>query len=141
MRYIGLQVPHKIEPHDRKEDIKMPKLEIPFAAANGGIDYAILTGKRPVFQFSDGKRISDIQYATTITAALQGNSFSTLNIKIEGETELLPGVEDSEIKAACAAMKPMLVRFKDGKVSIYNIDGQIHLSGTATAVELITSVK
>lgn len=119
----------------------MPKIEIPFAAANGGIDVAILTGKHKVYPFSDGKRTSDIPIATTISTALQGNAFTTLNIKIEGEAELLPGVEDSEIKAACAAMKPMFVRFKDGKVSLYSTGGQMHMSGSASAVELVTPSK
>ena len=118
----------------------MPKLEIPFLAANGGIDYAVLTGTRSIYPFADGKRTSDIPIATNITTALQGNGFSPLNIKIEGSTDPL-NATDEEIKALCAAMKPLFVRFKDCKVSIYSIDGQIKMSANASGVEVVTPSK
>ena len=116
----------------------MPKLEIPFSAANGGLDYAILTGKRAAFPFADGKRTSDTPNATTISVALQGNAFASLNVKIEGGNDPLPGIEDTEIKAACAAMKPAFVRFLGGSVSLYSLDGTMRMSGTASAVEIVS---
>ena len=119
----------------------MPNLNIPFAAANGGIDYAILTAKNPVFPYTEGKRTSDVPIYTNITVALQGNAFTTLNVKIEGSIELLPGVENSEIIAACAAIKPMFVRFKNGNINLYSKDKQMHMNETASAVELITPSK
>lgn len=119
----------------------MPKLEIPFAAANGGIDCAVLAGKRFIHSYSEGKRTGDTPTATTFTAAMQGNGFTPLNVKIEGSTDPLPGVEDQEIKAACAALKPILVRFKECKVSVYTIEGQMRMSATASGVELIAPNK
>lgn len=38
-------------------------------------------------------------------------------------------------------MKPLFVRFKDCKVSIYSIDGQIKMSANASGVEVVTPSK
>ena len=118
----------------------MPKIEIPFLAVNANMDYAVLTGKRTIYPFADGKRTSDVPTATTITTALQGNGFALLNVKIEGSVDPLPDVTDEAIKAACAAMKPLLIRFKDCKVAIYSIDG-LKMSATASGVELVNPSK
>lgn len=113
------------------------KIELPFAASNGGIDTAILTGFKAVHAYANGVRTSDVPTATSIKVALQGNCYEPLNIKIEGSADLFPGLTDEDIKAACAAMKPYMVRFKNCRVSLYTIDGQLRMSGAADGVELI----
>ncbi|MCI9469497.1 MAG: hypothetical protein HFG45_09455 [Oscillospiraceae bacterium] len=115
------------------------RFEIPFSSANGGLDTAILTRVRPVFPYADGKRTSDVPTATSVTVALQGNCFEPLNIKIEGSADLFPGLTDEDIETACKTLKLNFVKFKNCKVQIYTIDGQMRMSGVADGVELVNS--
>ena len=117
----------------------MTKFETTFDSANDGHQYAIITRKRLVYPYENGKRLSDVPIATTITVALQGNCFASLNVKIEGSTEWLTELTNEKIKAACSAMKPYLVRFSNCMVSIYTINGEMRMSATASGVELVSS--
>ena len=91
------------------------RFEIPFSSANGGLDTAILTRVRPVFPYADGKRT------------------------IEGSADLFPGLTDEDIETACKTLKLNFVKFKNCKVQIYTIDGQMRMSGVADGVELVNS--
>lgn len=123
-----------------KEQILMKKVETTLEAVNGGHKYAICTGKRFAYPYDEqGKRKSDKPNAVNVDVALQGNSFLNVAIKIDGSTDLLPDLTDDDIKAACSAMKPYLVRFANCKISLYTINGEMRMSGTASGVELVQS--
>lgn len=117
----------------------MKKVETTLEAVNGGHKHAICTGKRSAYPFENGKRTSDIPNGTNIDVALQGNAFVTISIKIDGNADPLPELTDDDIKAACSAMKPHLVRFENCKVSLYTINGEMRMSGNASGVELVGS--
>ena len=117
----------------------MKKMEVTLEAMNDGHKYAICTGKRFVYPFENGKRVGDTPNATNIDVALQGNAFANITIKIDGGAELLPDLTDEDVKAACSAMKPYLVRFENCKISLYTINGEMRASCTASGVELVQS--
>ena len=116
----------------------IPKL--PLKSLNGGMDYSILTGKSPVYQYEGGKRVSDTPVAWRYSVLLPGNCFSAITVKIGTDKDFLYEITDELIADACATMKPIFVRFTDCSVSVYAIDG-LKMSATASAVELIKSGK
>ena len=73
---------------------------VDLAAANGKVDYAILTKKEDTFPYTDGKRTSDTPIGTKLTLALQGSRLSSLTVKFDHDP--LPSVDDAQIKAARA---------------------------------------
>ena len=91
------------------------KLEVTLAALNKGQDYAILTGKSPIYSYDNGKRTSDSPIGFKVSVALQGNRLSPLSVKIE----------------------LLVVRFIDCIINIYTINGQMLMSATATGVEIV----
>lgn len=117
------------------------KLEVNLPAVNGEQDYAILTGKSPVYPYEGGKRTSETPIGTKVSVALQGNRFAPLDIKIITATDPLPSVTDEKIEASCANVKLIAVRFVDCKISLYSIGGQMVMSATASGVELVNSGK
>jgi hypothetical protein len=123
----------------KKGEYKMAnnKLETTFAAVNGGQDSAILTGKSPIYPYEGGKRISETPTGTKVDVALQGNRFTPLTVKIEGNTNILPNCSNEQINTACASVKLIAVRFVDCKISLYSIGGQMVMSATASGVELV----
>ncbi len=117
----------------------MNKVETTFEAINGGHKYAICTGKRFTYPFENGRRTGDIPNAINIDVALQGNAFINIKIKIDGSIDPLPDLTDEDIKSACSAMKPYLVRFENCKISLYTINGEMRMSGIASGVEIVQS--
>lgn len=113
------------------------KLEVNLEAVNGGQSWAILTGVSPIYQFEDGKRKNDTPTGTKISLALQGNRFSPLTVKIEGNANALPSVTDEQINAACSGVKLLAVKFADCKIALYSIKDQMIMSATATSAELV----
>ena len=111
---------------------------IAFAGFNGGQDWAILTGKSPIYQYQDKKRLSDTPIGWRFKVALQGYCFSTLDVKINESADPLPDIDESQITEACAVMKPIFVRFTDCFVSVYDYDG-IKYSGNAKGIALANS--
>lgn len=117
------------------------KLEVSLDAVNKGQDFAILTRKGFIYPYENGRRASETPIGTKIDVILQGNRFSPLSVKIEGNIDPLPSISDDEIEASCANIKLLAVRFTDCKIALYSINGQMVMSATATSVELVNSKK
>ncbi|MBE7725924.1 MAG: hypothetical protein E7244_16370 [Enterocloster citroniae] len=113
------------------------KLEVTLAALNKGQDYAILTGKSPIYSYDNGKRTSDSPIGFKVSVALQGNRLSPLSVKIEGKTDPLSKISEEEIEASCTNIELLVVRFIDCIINIYTINGQMLMSATATGVEIV----
>ena len=114
----------------------MNKIETSLTAVNGSQDYAIVTGKADLFQYENGKRISDERIGIKINVVLQGNRLSSLSIKIEGK-DPLPNVTDEQIIAACAAKKFIYAKFTDCKITLYTMNGTMGMTAVAKNVELL----
>lgn len=123
------------------ENIMSNKLEVSLSAVNGGQDFAILTGKSPIYPYEGGKRTSETPIGTKVSVALQGNRFTPLDIKILTAADPLPNVTDEKIESSCADVKLISVRFVDCKISLYSIGGQMVMSATASGVELVNASK
>lgn len=106
------------------------------ASVNGGINTGILTEKKPIFPYADGKRTSEIPTAWRIGVALQGSRFDSLNVRIDGAADPLPNISDEQIAEACRN-KIIPVTFDQLKVSLYTIGGNLVKSGTATGVSIV----
>lgn len=113
------------------------KLEVNLPAVNGAQDFAILTGKSPIYPYEGGKRTSETPIGTKISVALQGNRFTPLDIKILTPTDPLPSVTDEKIEASCADIELMAVQFVDCKISLYSIGGNMVMSATASGAKLV----
>lgn len=113
------------------------KLEVTLPAINKGQDFAILTGKSPIYPYEDGKRTSETPIGTKINVVLQGNRFTPLTVKIEGRADPLPKISDEEIETTLANIELLVVRFIDCQITLYTIGGQMVMSATATGVEVV----
>lgn len=113
------------------------KLEVSLPAINKGQEFAVLTGKSPIYFYEDGKRTSETPIGTKITVALQGNRFTSLTVKIEGKTDPLPNITDEEIETSLVNIELFVVKFTDCRVTLYNIGGNMVMSATATGVEIV----
>ena len=116
----------------------IPKMSL--ASMNGNMEWTILTGKTPVYQYENGKRISNTPISWRISVLLPGNCFSPISVKINTGDDPLIDITEDMIAEACATMKPIFVRFIDCSVSIYAIDG-LKMSASASAVEMIKPTK
>lgn len=113
---------------------------VDLAAANGKVDYAILTKKEDTFPYTDGKRTSDTPIGTKLTLALQGSRLSSLTVKFDHDP--LPSVDDAQIKAACSACKFLFVSIPDCEVKLYpGRSGGLAMTATAKTAELVTPGK
>lgn len=116
-------------------------IEVALNAVNGGKEYTILLGKSYIYPYKDGQRTSEIPIATKFTVGLQGNRFSQLSIKIDGSTDPLPNITDEEIGEACTKLKLIPVKFEDCNVKLYNLQGKMMMTATASSVTLATNTK
>lgn len=112
------------------------KVEVPITAVNNGLDFSILTGISPIYPYENGKRTSDTPIGTKFEVLLPGNRLSPLTVKIEGVVNPLPKISDEELEASCVNLDLIAVRFKDCKVSLYSINGNMVMSAVAKSVEL-----
>lgn len=121
----------------------MPQLpRIPLTAINNQLDWMLLIGKRPSYPYdNDGKRISEIPEKYNYDVCLPGNCYTALTVNVPGNTDALSAVSDEQIAEACAALRPVLVRFTNATVKIYTIRGEQKMSATADAVELVKASK
>lgn len=107
------------------------------SAVNGGVDYAMLADKTPVYAYQDGRRVSDEPIGTKLVVALQGANLAPLAVKFGQDP--LPRVTDEQIRAACEACQPLLVQLPDCEVSIYSSsNGGIGMTATASKAQLVT---
>lgn len=112
-----------------------------FIALNGGLDWAILTGKSPVYHYENGKRTGDIPEKFRYKAIMPGCCYSEISISVPGSIDALAAITDEQIAESCANLRPLLVRFINCTVKVYSKDGEQKLAGTANAVELVKSSK
>lgn len=96
---------------------------------------AILTAQQEQFKY-DGKVRTDERLGVSISVAAQGQCFAAFNVKITNG-QLLP-VTDEEIADACAAMRPIFVKFNGFKAKPYPKDNRIAFSCSAESVEIVT---
>lgn len=116
------------------------KITTTLEAVNGGLNYLILTGKRDIFPFENGKRTSQERIGTGFTGALPGNRLATITVKIKG-ADSLENIPDEKIAMACTAMKFPIVKFTDCIVTLYNMNGQIGMTATASGAALVNGSK
>lgn len=120
----------------------MPKVPpLPFVAINGGLDWAILIGKRPAYTFQDGKRISETPDKIRYDVVLPGNCFAPLTVSIPGSIDTLSAISDEQIAEGCATLRPLLVRFSEATVRIYSINGEQKMTAAASSIELVKPSK
>lgn len=105
-------------------------------AINGGIASAILTEKKPVFPYTDGKRSSEVPTAWRIGVVLPGSRFDSLSVRTEGSADPLPAISDEDIVEACRS-KPVVVTFDQLKVTLYTINGNLVKTGTAAGISIV----
>lgn len=112
-------------------------LNVNLAAVNGGVDYAVLTGKQALYSYADGKKTSDEAIGMKLTLALQNSRLSPLTVKFDHDP--LPSVDDAQIEAACGAFKFIYVRIPDCKVKVYSSTGSgLGMTATAETAEIVT---
>ncbi|MCL1822611.1 MAG: hypothetical protein FWG44_00210 [Oscillospiraceae bacterium] len=114
------------------------KLDLTLAAINGGQETAILTAKADFFPYANGKKSSETPIGVKFTVALQGNKFTSLDVKIKG-VDPLPNVTDEQLTVACATMKYPIVKFTDCKVTLYPTGGI--MTAEASGIELVNGGK
>lgn len=113
------------------------KIEVNLSTINGGMDYCILTARAHIYKYENGKRVDDTVIGTRLDVVLQGNRFTPLSVRIEGDGNVLPEISDKDIDLACSTLKPVFVRFSDCKVSAYSINNNMVLSACAGSCEII----
>ncbi len=114
---------------------------IPLTAINGGLDWAILVGRRPGFSFKDGKRTSDTPEKYSYAVCLPGNCYAGLSVSIPGGVDALSAITDDQIAEGCATLCPLLVRLTNATVKIYSFNGEQKMSATASGIELVKASK
>lgn len=114
----------------------MTKTQLPFEALNGGLDGAILVGKKPGYAYADGKRQGDTPVSWKYDVLLPGNSMSHLTVSVEGSKDRLASIADITIAEGCRNLDFILVRLVNCIVTIYAIDG-LKMSAVAEGITMI----
>lgn len=114
------------------------KLEITFPAANGGVNWAVLTGIEPRYTYEGGKKVGENPIGYKVNFALQSNRFKSLSVKVDGGNPL-SDVTDEQIQEACSSMKLIAAKPVGCKVTLYSIGGEMVMSATATGIELVNA--
>lgn len=113
-------------------------VKMEFSALNGGLDTFILTNISPIYRFDAGKKTSDEPIGEKVSGVLPGNFYQSLDIKLN-TVNSLPGISQEDIRASCAALKPIIIRPKNCVVTAYSAEGKIAFSATAEGVEVVTT--
>lgn len=117
------------------------KVQVNLPTVNGGMEYCILSGKTFLYSYRDGKRINDEATGTRIDVVLQGNRFTPLSVKIEGDRNVLPELTDEQISTACSTLKLIPVKFNDCSITLYSINNNMVMSATASGCEIVKNYK
>jgi hypothetical protein len=112
-------------------------LQTNLSAVNDGLDFAVLTGKSPLYRYEGKKRTNDI-IGTRILVKLPGDRLKPLTVKIEG-ADPIPQISDEKIVEEVKALKLHLMEFQNCKITAYAIDGEMVLSATATGVKFVNA--
>lgn len=119
----------------------MPNLTVPPEAVNGSPYFAIVA-KAPIYKYSNGKRVSEDPIGYRISTLCPGSRYAALAVRIDSSKDPLPDLAEEDIDKACRDFDPFIVRFSDDcKISLYTIDGQMRMSGTASGVQLVDQNK
>lgn len=114
------------------------KVSVDLAAVNSNHNFAILTGKSPIYSYgSDGKRTSEQPIGVKLTVALQGARFAPLTIRYPQDP--LPTFHDEDIEAACVSNNLIYVQIPDCVVNLYSSNsGGIGMTATAQTAQIVT---
>ncbi|MGO5022446.1 hypothetical protein ACTQ4E_05040 [Lawsonibacter sp. LCP25S3_G6] len=114
------------------------KVSVDLAAVNSNHNFAILTGKSPIYSYgSDGKRTSEEPIGVKLTVALQGARLAPLTVKFDHDP--LPKVTDEEIEEAVMNCQPLFVQIPDCAVSLFSSNGSgIGMTATAQTAQIVT---
>lgn len=119
----------------------MPNLSVPPEAVNG-TPYFPIVKKSPIHKYSNGKKVSEEPIGYRILTVCPGARYAALAVRIDSSKDPLPDLTEEDIDKACRSFAPFIVRFsEDCKISLYTIDGQMRMSGTASGVQLVDQNK
>lgn len=114
----------------------MPKLTVPLSAVNRDC-HGVIVGKEPIFDYRDGKKVSDNPIGTKLLIALQNMRLSPLTVRFDHDP--LPNITDEQIATATASCKFMFVELPDCMVSLYpNSSNGIGMTATAQTAKLVS---
>ncbi|MCI9468073.1 MAG: hypothetical protein HFG45_02080 [Oscillospiraceae bacterium] len=105
-------------------------------AVNSGMNYAMLLEKADVYDWKDGKRVSDTPIGVRLTLALPGARMLTLPVKFP--LDPLPKLTDEKIEEATASCNFLFVQIPDCIVTLYNKDSGIGMTATAETAQIVT---
>lgn len=108
----------------------------PLPVYNSGLDWSILTGITPCFQYINKQKQGDTPIAWKVETALPGNGMEKVGVRIEGSVCPLD-ITDEQISESLVQLDFILIRFADGKVQLYSRDGKIEATATATGVSIV----
>jgi len=114
------------------------KIEVNLATVNGGVDFALLVGKDPIYAYESGKKISDNPVGIKLILALQNARMAQLSVKFSQDP--LPKVRDEEIAEATGGCKFLYVQIPDAIVTLFsgsNSNG-IGMTATASSAQIVT---
>lgn len=113
------------------------KLCLGLEAVNHGVDHVVLTSKADIFQYENGKKLSDVREGVKLTVALQGARLAQLTVKFDHDP--LPNLTDEQIEAACTACDFIYVQIPDCVVNLYSSSsGGIGMTATAQTARVVT---
>jgi hypothetical protein len=104
-------------------------------AINGGLDYAILVEKEPLFEYKNNKPVSNSPVGTKVTVVLPGNLLQRLTVKVK-EVDALPNVTSEEIHEGLIKSTHHDVTFEGFIAYTYNVNGNEGVAATADSIEL-----
>ena len=116
----------------------LKNVNVNLLGVNAGMDYAILTGKSPNYEWKDGKIVGDEPIGYRLLLALQGNGLNPLAVDFNHDP--LPKVTDEQIKTACAECKFPFVQLGGCEVNIYHNakKNSMGISATAQTAKMVT---
>lgn len=110
--------------------------QFPFSVYNSGLDWSILTGLAPCFQYVNKQKQGDTPIAWKVETALPGNGMEKVGVRIDGSVCPL-NITDEQISESLVQLDFILIRFAEGKVQLYSRDGKIEVTATATGVSIV----
>lgn len=113
----------------------MRRIETSLESVNGGANYAILVEKAPIYQWQDGKRVSDTPIGVRLTLALHKARLTQLSVKYDHDP--LPKVTDEQIEEAISSCNFLYVQIPDCVVTLYNTSNGIGMSASAGEAKLV----
>lgn len=76
------------------------KLEVTLAALNKGQDYAILTGKSPIYSYDNGKERAILPLASRLVLPYKATASPPYLLRLKGKLTLYPKSAKKKLKQA-----------------------------------------